>query len=73
MGESADELKQRVDAARSRLEQDINSLEYQVKRTTDWRVQFDQHPWTFLGAALAAGLMVGVLFGHREQPQQGCY
>jgi hypothetical protein len=37
MAETASELKEQVDRARSRLEQDVNSLQYQVRVSLDWR------------------------------------
>ena len=66
MGQTPDEIKQQVEQARSRLGQDLNELEYRVKSTTDWRVQFDRHPWPFLGAVFAAALFAGLLAGHAE-------
>jgi len=68
MGESADELKEQVDAARSRLAQDLNSLEYQVKsqvrNTFDWRLQFRQHTWQVMAGAFGVGLLFGLITGH---------
>ncbi len=58
MGEPADNIRNDVERARARLGQDLNELEYQVKRQFDWRVQFDRHPRVFLGSAFAAGLML---------------
>jgi len=60
MDESSDELEQKVVAARSRLTQDLNSLEYQVRSSTDWRVQFGRHTWQVLGVAFAVGLLLGM-------------
>ena len=42
MGETPDEIRQEVEQVRSRLGQDLNRLEYRVKRTFDWRSQFDR-------------------------------
>jgi hypothetical protein len=62
MGQETDELKRRVDAARSRLHQDINNLEYRVKTETDWRVHYERRPWAFLGAAFGGGLLLSLAF-----------
>jgi hypothetical protein len=67
MGEAPDELKRQVDQARQRLDQDLNQLEYRVKEATDWRFQFNRHPWIFLGAAFSGALLLSLmLFGSRR-------
>ena len=67
MGEAPDELKRHVEQARSRLDEDLNRLEYRVREATDWHFQFDQHPWIFLGAAFGSALLVSLLiFGSRR-------
>jgi hypothetical protein len=62
MAETANELKERVDQARHRLEQDLNSLEYHVRASLDWRTQYRRAPWVFLGAAFGSALMLGLAF-----------
>jgi hypothetical protein len=62
MAETPSELKEQVDRARNRLEQDLNSLEYHVKANLDWRTQYRRHPWLFLGAAFSSALMLGLAF-----------
>ena len=62
MAETPSELKQQVDQARSRLEQDLNSLEYRVRASLDWHEQYRRFPWAFLGAVFAGALMLGVAF-----------
>ncbi len=64
MGEKPDEIKTQIEQARNRLGQDLNELEYQVRRTTDWRLQFRRHPWAFLGTAFGGALALGWLIGH---------
>jgi hypothetical protein len=67
MGETPDELRHQVEQARSRLDQDLNQLDYRVKEVTDWRFQFDRHPWIFLGAAFGGALLLSLLlFGSRR-------
>lgn len=67
MGETPDEIKQEIEEARSRLDQDFNRLEYRVKATADWRAQFHRHPWFFLGAAFTGALLVSLMvFGPRR-------
>lgn len=60
MGETADYLKQQVEAARARLGQDLNELQYRVRSEFDWRVQFGRYPWMFLGAAFLSAMLLGL-------------
>jgi hypothetical protein len=67
MGQESDELKRQADAARSRLRQDLNDLEYRVKAESDWHVHYRRHPWLFLGAAFGAALLFSLaLFSSRR-------
>jgi uncharacterized protein DUF3618 len=61
MGETPDQIKQEIEQARSRLDQDLNRLEYRVRSTTDWRAQYQRHPWVFLGAAFTGALLVSLM------------
>jgi ElaB/YqjD/DUF883 family membrane-anchored ribosome-binding protein len=65
MGQTADEIKQEIEQARSRLGQNLNELEYRVKSETDWRVHYDRHPWMFLGAAFAGAMALSMMAGRR--------
>lgn len=60
MGETPDDIRHDVERARARLGEDLNQLEYSVKTEMDWRVQFDRHPWAFLGAAFGAAALIGL-------------
>jgi hypothetical protein len=62
MGETPEQIRAQIEQARHRLGQGLNELEYRVKRTTDWRTQFDRRPWAFAGAAFAGGLLLGWMF-----------
>jgi ElaB/YqjD/DUF883 family membrane-anchored ribosome-binding protein len=64
MGQTTDEIKHEIEQTRSRLGQEINELEYRVKRAADWRVHFDRHPWWFVGAAFAGALLIGLAAGN---------
>jgi hypothetical protein len=71
MAETSGELKARVVTARNRLDNDINSLQYQVKSTLDWRAWFVRHPWTILGPACIGAMVLSytlskVLFDGRR-------
>lgn len=60
MGQTPDDLKHDVEQARARLDGDLNDLQYSVRSELDWRVQFDRHPWAFVGAAFGAGALLGL-------------
>ncbi|HEX8985906.1 MAG TPA: DUF3618 domain-containing protein [Bryobacteraceae bacterium] len=64
MGEKPDQIREEIEQARYRLGQNLNQLEYRVRQTTDWRVQFDRHPWVFAGAAFTGALVFGWMIGH---------
>jgi hypothetical protein len=63
MGETPREIVIEVEQARNRLGQNLNELEYRVKRSFNWRAQFDRRPWAFLGAAFGAALIAGLAVG----------
>ncbi len=63
MGETPDEIRQEIAQARNRLGQNLNELEYRVKASTNWRAQFDRHPWAFVGAAFAGAMLLGMMTG----------
>jgi len=60
MGQTADDIRRDVERARARLGEDLNRLEYSVRSELNWRVQFERHPWAFLGAAFGAAAIAGL-------------
>jgi hypothetical protein len=66
MGETADEIRSHIEHTRYRLGQDLNALEYSVRREMDWRVQFDRHPWAFVGGAFLAAFLAAQLTSTRS-------
>ena len=65
MGETPTEIKQEVEQVRARLGQDLNRLEYRVKRTFDWHAQFDRNPWAFVGTAFGVAFLLGLMIPRR--------
>lgn len=63
MGEGPDQIKQEVETARSKLEQDLNELQYRVTTTLSWRAQFERRPWTYIGAIFGFSALVGWMTG----------
>jgi len=68
MGETTDQVKIEADRARERLVQNLNRLEYRVETLTDWRTWFRRYPWSFLGAAFAGALMLGLVIVPKPRP-----
>jgi hypothetical protein len=65
MGETTSEVRHEIEEARSRLDQDLNRLEYRWAQATDWRYQAHRHPLVLLGAMIAAAALVGTLVFRR--------
>ena len=57
-GETLEQIEQHIDATRTQLGANLNELETQLRNVVDWRVQFDSRPWTLLGLAFGAGLLL---------------
>jgi hypothetical protein len=66
MGETADQIRIRIEQARKRLGEDLNTLEYSVKEGTSWRVYFGRNPWAFVGGVCGLVLLAGFVFGSRR-------
>jgi len=61
MDESSDQIIEQIETQRNRLGANLNELETRVRRTTDWRLQFDRHPMLMLGAAVGGGMLIGAM------------
>lgn len=77
MVERSDEIKQRIDAQRGELGENLHELERRVKSGTDWRAHMEKRPWVMLGAAFGTGMLIsGILArgGHSSSySYQGSY
>jgi hypothetical protein len=63
MDERPDEIMNQIESQRDQLGRNLNELEARVKRTTDWRAQFDRNPMLAMGIALGGGLLIGSMVG----------
>jgi len=61
MDEKPDQIMSHIESQRDQLGRNLNELETRVKRTTDWRVQFDRNPMLMMGVALGGGLLLGTM------------
>ena len=59
MDEKPDQIMNHIESQREQLGRNLNELETRVKRTTDWRAQFDRNPMLTMGVALGGGLLLG--------------
>jgi len=63
MGEAASQVRSEIEDQRDDLGKNLQRLESKVKRTTDWRTQFDERPMTMIGIAFGSGLLLSSLAG----------
>jgi hypothetical protein len=63
MDEKPDQIMNHIESQRNELGRNLNELETRVRRTTDWRVQFDRNPMLMMGVALGGGLLLGTITG----------
>lgn len=63
MAERSDEIKERIDAQRGELGENLHELERRVKSSTDWRAQMEKRPWVMLGAAFGTGMLIAGVIG----------
>jgi hypothetical protein len=63
MGQAASEVRREIDEQRDELGENLQRLESKVKRTTDWRAQFDERPMMMIGVAFGGGLLLSSLAG----------
>jgi len=67
MGEKPDEIEREIEAARQRASAGVNQLEYRIKRSLDWRAQFERRPWMFVGTAFGLAFLLGWMFTPSRQ------
>jgi len=63
VGAKPDEIVHRIDRQRDRLTDNLHELENRFLEATDWRVQYDRHPWAMLGAVFGGGVLLGAWLG----------
>jgi len=79
MDQGANNLRQGIEDTRAALDDKLSTLESKAqdtidraRETLDLRSQVAERPWLALGAAVAAGYVLGSMGGN-DQPQQGRY
>src|SRR5919199_5805900 len=69
MDQRSDYIRQDIESTRASLDDKLDTLETKARQTFDLKYQVAERPWMALGAAVAAGFVVGSLGGDNE-PQR---
>ncbi|HYI93440.1 MAG TPA: hypothetical protein VEX68_07845 [Bryobacteraceae bacterium] len=56
-----------IEEQRDELGRHINELESRVKKSVDWRAQFDRNPMLMMGVAMGGGLLLGAIVNGRSR------
>jgi ElaB/YqjD/DUF883 family membrane-anchored ribosome-binding protein len=64
--ETAEQIRQKIEEKREELGANLGTLEQKVKDVANWRKQFRERPFSALGVAFGAGvLLAGIISGRR--------
>jgi hypothetical protein len=66
MAQRSDDIRQDIESTRASLEEKLDTLETKARQTFDLNHQVSEHPWMMVGAAVAAGYVLGSLGGNDE-------
>jgi hypothetical protein len=61
VGEDTSKIEHQIDAERQALGHSLDELEQKARDFVDWRTHYRNHPTVFLGAAVGAGVVLGML------------
>ena len=76
MGETSDQIEEKIHRTRKDLRDNLNELEEKVKSAFHWRTQFEERPLTMLTVALGGGMLLAALLtrggnGKRRREHSG--
>lgn len=63
MDEKPDKIVQHIESKRNELGRNLDELQNKVRETTDWRVQFEKHPYILMSAAMGGGMLLSSMVG----------
>lgn len=68
MGETAEQIRNQIDAKREELGANLSNLERRVRDLADWRKQVSNRPMTAIGTMFGVGLLMSLMLrrGHRR-------
>jgi len=69
MDQRSDDIRQDIESTRASLDEKLDTLETRARQTFDLKHQVDERPWMMLGAAVAAGYVLGSLGGEDDTPR----
>lgn len=67
MDQGSDNIKQDIETTRAALGQKLDSLESKAREAVDLRHHVEERPWMMLGAAVAAGYVLGSIGDDSKQ------
>jgi len=71
MDEKPDKIVQHIESKRNELGRNLDELQNKVRETTDWRNQFDKHPYILMGAAMGGGMLLSSMMGSSPSRSRG--
>jgi hypothetical protein len=71
MAETADEIRAGIEGTRADLDRKLDLLETKARHELSLRNQFARRPWQALGAAAGLGVVLGLVFGGRDNDDEG--
>jgi hypothetical protein len=69
MDQRSDYIRQDIESTRAALDDKLDTLESKARETFDLKHQVAERPWMALGAAVAAGYVLGSLGGGEPEPR----
>jgi ElaB/YqjD/DUF883 family membrane-anchored ribosome-binding protein len=60
-GRTSDEIRSEIERVRENLARDVTALEVSVREKLDWKRPIRERPMMSVGAALGAGMLLGLL------------
>jgi hypothetical protein len=69
MDQRSDYIRQDIESTRAALDEKLDTLESKARETFDLKHQVAERPWMALGAAVAAGYVLGTLGGGEPEPR----
>lgn len=73
MDEKPDQIAQHIEWKRGELGRNLDELQDKVRETTDWRKQFERHPYVLMSAALGGGILLSSVVGSGLPRSRGYY
>ena len=67
MGQSVDQIEDRIESSRQGLRSNLEELGDRVKSAMDWRETFRRHPGTTLTAAAVSGVILALAVQGRRR------